>query len=171
MWSSPVALVVKNPPTNTGGVRVEGSIPGSGRSLEKEMAAHSSILPWRIPWREEPGRLQSTELQRGRHDWNDWACTQCNLPVPLNQGPFQWPLVRTKMTFEHVFCILSMVTEILTPYVVLPKYLGNEHFRRLSIECFQFCFSGVLLQKLFVSHKGKKADLLSENLGFWIFAF
>ena len=34
-----------------------GSIPGSGRSLEKEMATHSSILAWRIPWTEEPGGL------------------------------------------------------------------------------------------------------------------
>ena len=32
-----------------------GSIPGSGRSLEKEMATHSSILAWEIPWMEEPG--------------------------------------------------------------------------------------------------------------------
>ena len=41
-----------------------GSIPGSGRSLEKEMATHSSILPWRIPWMEEPGRLQSTGVAK-----------------------------------------------------------------------------------------------------------
>ena len=33
------------------------SIPGSGRSLEKEMATHSSILAWRIPWTKEPGGL------------------------------------------------------------------------------------------------------------------
>ena len=45
-----------------------GSIPGSGRSLEKEMAIHSSTLAWRIPWREEPGRLQSTGSQRVGHD-------------------------------------------------------------------------------------------------------
>ena len=32
--------------------------------LEKEMATHSSILAWRIPWTEEPGELQSTGLQR-----------------------------------------------------------------------------------------------------------
>ena len=32
-----------------------GSIPGSGRSPEKEMAIHSSIFPWRISWTEEPG--------------------------------------------------------------------------------------------------------------------
>ena len=37
--------------------------------LEKGRATHSSILVWRIPWREEPGRLQSMESQRVRHDW------------------------------------------------------------------------------------------------------
>ena len=36
--------------------------------LEEEMATHSSILAWRIPWTEEPGGLQSTGLQRGKHD-------------------------------------------------------------------------------------------------------
>ena len=35
--------------------------------LEKEMATHSSILAWKIPWMEEPGRLQSMGLQRVRH--------------------------------------------------------------------------------------------------------
>ena len=44
------------------------SIPGSGRSLEKEMATHSSALAWKIPWTEEPGRLQSTGSQRVGHD-------------------------------------------------------------------------------------------------------
>ena len=43
-------------------------IPGSGRSLEKGMATHSSILAWKITWIEEPVGLQSTELQRVRHD-------------------------------------------------------------------------------------------------------
>ena len=37
--------------------------------LEKEMATHSSTLAWRIPWREEPGRLQSMGLQRVGYDW------------------------------------------------------------------------------------------------------
>ena len=36
--------------------------------LEKEMAPHSSILAWKIPWMEEPGRLQSMGSQRVRHD-------------------------------------------------------------------------------------------------------
>ena len=40
-----------------------GSIPGSGRSPGEWMATHSSILAWRIPWTEEPGRLQSMGSQ------------------------------------------------------------------------------------------------------------
>ena len=45
-----------------------GSIPGSGRSPGEGMATHSSILPWEIPRTEEPGGLQSTELQIVGHD-------------------------------------------------------------------------------------------------------
>ena len=51
-----------------------GSIPGLGRSLgwedplEKETAAHSSILAWKILWTSEPDRLQSTGPQRVGHD-------------------------------------------------------------------------------------------------------
>ena len=37
--------------------------------LEKEMATHSSVLAWRIPWTEEPGGLQSTGSQKVRHNW------------------------------------------------------------------------------------------------------
>jgi len=36
--------------------------------LEEDMATHSSILAWKNPWREEPGRLQSIGLHRVRHD-------------------------------------------------------------------------------------------------------
>ena len=45
-----------------------GLISGLGRSLEKEMATHSSILAWRILWTEEPGELQSMGSQRGGHN-------------------------------------------------------------------------------------------------------
>ena len=41
---------------------------GQEDPLEKETTTHSSILAWRIPWTEEPGELQSTGLQRVRHD-------------------------------------------------------------------------------------------------------
>ena len=45
-----------------------GSIPGLGRSPGKEMAIHSSTIAWKIPWTEEPGRLQSMGSQRVGHD-------------------------------------------------------------------------------------------------------
>ena len=69
---------------------------------EKEMATHSSILAWRIPWREEPGSLQSTGLQRVRHDWaislHFIACgawfyqwlTCIPLPIFLRKSSIDW---------------------------------------------------------------------------------
>ena len=42
---------------------------GQEDPLEKEMATHSSILAWEIPWTEEPGGLQSMGSQRVRRDW------------------------------------------------------------------------------------------------------
>ena len=53
--------MVKNPDAED-----MGSIPGLGRSPEKEMAIYSSILSWEIPWTEEPDGLQSMGSQR--HD-------------------------------------------------------------------------------------------------------
>ena len=41
---------------------------GQEDPLEKGMATHSSVLAWRFPWTEEPGRLQSMGLRRVRHD-------------------------------------------------------------------------------------------------------
>jgi len=51
--------VIKNLPANAGDTRDVGLILGWEDTLEKGMATHSSILSWRIPWTEEPGRLAS----------------------------------------------------------------------------------------------------------------
>ena len=45
-----------------------GSIPGLGKSPGKEMATHSNMLAWRVPWTEKPGGLQCTGSQRTGHD-------------------------------------------------------------------------------------------------------
>ena len=63
-----MAQMAKNLLANAGDIKDLGSIPASGRSTEKGMATHSSILSWKIPWTEEPGRLQSMESERVRHD-------------------------------------------------------------------------------------------------------
>ena len=61
------ALVVRThlPMKETGKTWVRSL--GQEDPLEEEMATHSSILAWRIPWTEEPGRLQSIGSQRIRH--------------------------------------------------------------------------------------------------------
>ena len=59
-----MALVVKNLHSNPGDLRDMGSIPGSGRfPREGHGNTHSSILAGKIPWTEEPGRLQSIGSQ------------------------------------------------------------------------------------------------------------
>ena len=66
IWASLVAQRLKNLP----GMR-ETWVRSLSREdpLEKEMATHSSILAWGIPWMEEPGGLQSMGLQRVGHHW------------------------------------------------------------------------------------------------------
>ena len=66
MWASLVAQMVKRLPTMR-----ETWVQSLGLEdlVEKEMATHSSTLAWKIPWTEEPGRLQSMGSQRVRHNW------------------------------------------------------------------------------------------------------
>ena len=58
--------------------------------LEKGMATHSSILSWRIPWTEEPGRLQSFGSQRVGRDWDGKGadCGEPGAPAPLREQPW-----------------------------------------------------------------------------------
>ena len=64
----PQWLSGKETACNAGDTGDTDLILGSGSSLEEGMATHSSILAWRIPWTEDPGGLQSVELQRVRHN-------------------------------------------------------------------------------------------------------
>ena len=66
--------MVKNPPANAGGIRDMGSTPRLGDPLEKGTATHTSILAWRIPWTEEPGRLWSRGPQRVGCNWSNLPC-------------------------------------------------------------------------------------------------
>ena len=54
---------------------------GQEDPLEKGMSTHSSILAWRIPWTEEPDRLQSKDLQRVRHDWKTFTYSLIHIHV------------------------------------------------------------------------------------------
>ena len=58
--------------------------------LEKEMATHSSILAWKIPWMEEPGRLQPMGLQRVGHDGATNTFTRFRSPFFLTDFHFTY---------------------------------------------------------------------------------
>ena len=73
--ASQVALVVKNLPASAGDIRDVESIPGLGSSSEEDMATNFSTLAWRIPWTEEPGRLQPIGSQRAGHNRGNLAHT------------------------------------------------------------------------------------------------
>ena len=113
-----MVLVVKNPPANAGDIRnsirgfsvgdIRDSTPGSGRSLEEGMVTHSSILAWRIPWTEEPGRLQSIRLQRVRYDWSDLARTRKVLSSYNNYAS----------TPRHVFSLVRSSSSPSTPHLL-----------------------------------------------------
>ena len=68
VWGFPGDSAVEILPANAGDT---GPIPGLGRSPEKEMAAHSSILAWEMPRTEEPGGLQSMGLQKSQTRLSD----------------------------------------------------------------------------------------------------
>ena len=69
--------------------------------LEKGMATHSSILAWRIPWTEEPGRLQAIGSPRVGHDWATNA-------LPLCHYNYSSKTFEKKSSFKHHWNFLSM---------------------------------------------------------------
>ena len=76
--------MVKHLPANPSVRKVQSL--GQEDPLEEEMATHSSILAWNIPWTEKSGRLQSMGLQRARHSW---VTKHTHIhSVPLHTGVF-----------------------------------------------------------------------------------
>ena len=76
-------------------VSVTGMIDDScWEILEKAMATHSSTLAWKIPWKEEPGRLLSMGSHRVRHDWS-------NVAAAAAAGKSYWGLLTIRRVMKH----------------------------------------------------------------------
>ena len=86
--ASQVALVEKNPPVKAGDIRDVDSTPHRGREdpLEKEMAIHSDILAWRVPWTEEPGGLQSMGSPKSQTQWKQLSTAPTTSSFSLPGG-------------------------------------------------------------------------------------
>ena len=74
---------VKNPPAMQETRKTRDWSLGQEDPLEEEMATHSSILTWEIPWSEEPGELQLKGSQRVGHDQTKHACTSMGKVVKM----------------------------------------------------------------------------------------
>ena len=104
--ASQVAQWVKNPPAMQEMQETCVWSLGWKDSLGKEVATYSSILTWRIPWTEEPGRLQSMGSQRVGHDWSHWACTHMYVCTYINYSCFIHLSVDGHL---GCFCVLVIV--------------------------------------------------------------
>ena len=104
LGASQVVLVVRSPLANAEDV---DSPPGSGRSPGGGHATHSSILAWRTPWTEEPGRLGLLGLQRVAHDRSNITCTQETV----------WRLIPCS-PFSSCHCVIDTAD-------TLPSFLRN----------------------------------------------
>ena len=76
--------------------------------MEKEMATHSSIHAWKIPWTDEPGGLQSMGSQRVGHDWATSVCVFRN--VRKEASPTAGPLALRCIISSHVFFLIPSST-------------------------------------------------------------
>ena len=115
---------------------------GQKDPLEKGMAAHSSILAWRVPWTEEPGGLQSMGSQRVGHDW---ATNTFERYEPLLRSPLRGRFICGAYITEVVLwgnCLSSYLVE---------KFLLSLHGQVVCVHacvlsCFKLsCFSCVWL--------------------------
>ena len=98
--------------------------------LEKEMVTHSSILAWRIPWTEKPGRLQSTGSQRV---WHDWATSLEIDRYIYNYLGLGWSVCNVSVCqIIRVYCLFPII-----PYKV-KNLRGKQKPARLSAFLFQW---------------------------------
>ena len=84
--------------------------------LEKEMATHSSILAWRIPWTREPGGLWSMGSQRVGHDWSDWASKSTKVDEPRVCNT-EWSESETMTTTKIFIFSINRKTNVYFLYI------------------------------------------------------
>ena len=128
-----------------------GSIPGSGDPLEKEMATHSSILAWKIPWTEKTGSLQSVGSQRVRHDWVTSLDFTSYIYISGKFGVCAKLLQLCLTLCDPIQCspLGSSVCGILQPrileWVAMPSSRGSSWCRGWTYVSYVFCIGRQLL--------------------------
>ena len=136
-WGSLVAQTVKRLPAI---LKTQVQSLGWEDPLEKEMATHSSTLAWKIPWTEEPGRLQSMGSWRVGHDW---ATSLAGIGEG-NGNPLQCPCLENSMDGGAWWAAIYGVTKSQTQWMTLLTHWRYSEFSTcqssLGIVCL---FSGL----------------------------
>ena len=114
--------------------------------LEEGMAAHSSILAWKIPWAEEPGRLQSTGSQRVEHNWVTKTHTHARACAYLRTHP-EWLFFSPKMNV-HPLCHLKMLSRKRKAAHTFPHNLWITEFLRVNFKSYIFIQKNTQLLKI-----------------------
>ena len=118
-------------------------LPSLHPSLEKAMAPHSSTLAWKIPWTEEPGRLQS--MLRVGHDWVTSLSLFTFMPWRRNGNPLQCSCLENPRDGGAWWAAVYGVSQSRTRLKWLSSILvlvGNGEEDQYFLE---FCSSGILL--------------------------
>ena len=129
-WASLVAQTVKHLPTMW---ETQVQSLGWEDPLEKEMATHSSILAWKIPWTEDPGRLQSVGSQRVGHDWvtslhfhlSELAMWKS---LDTSERQFWWKRKRHRTCLKRKLRDIGNKRQFLQNFIV--KYKMNKEMRQ-----------------------------------------
>ena len=111
-WS-PMAQWIKNLPAMPEIQEMWVWSLGHEDPLEKEMATHSSVFAWEIPWTEEPGGLQSKGSQRVKHDWASMHAT-----MTLNKD------LKNIYTRSHSYIDLKVLFTLAVELLKLPASRG-----------------------------------------------
>ena len=128
-------------------------------ALEKEMATHSGILAWKIPWTEEPGRLQYMGSQRVGHDW------ATNTLSPLQEPETPLSSLGTLDFLSTCLEIDSLIVH-LYPHLLLQTFRGSQLIRiverRISLLILYFSSYLCLVCQLSLYH----IDSVTRNYGY-----
>ena len=117
-----------------------GSIPGLEDPLEKGTTTHSSILAWRIPWTEEPGRLQPMGLQRVGHYWVTFIFTLWQFDIDIHYERISLiKLINTSIT-SHSYSFFGemIILDKRTIHQSMNNFFFPHHQVRWNREAYQY---------------------------------
>ena len=137
---------------------------GQEDPLEEEAATHSSVLAWRIPWTEEPGRLQSIGLNRVRHDLNKLGFYLLTLSlsfthtliwqvvywVPTTPLALQWWVsqglwIPNNLLYSHIIAATEKVCVIYSIQIFQLQFWVFRPWRLVLLWCVRGVYFGICL--------------------------